>query len=64
MCFQSDHTYICRHLVCCDYLDAEVGADACFYLHGNCRKTVFSQRCLSRYVNKSNCSIVLHILTY
>ncbi|XP_028279254.1 disintegrin and metalloproteinase domain-containing protein 8a [Parambassis ranga] len=28
--------------------DAEVAADACFYLHGNCRKTLFSQRCSSR----------------
>ncbi|KAM9364096.1 disintegrin and metalloproteinase domain-containing protein 8a [Pholidichthys leucotaenia] len=28
--------------------DAEVAADACFYLHGNCRKTFFSQRCSSR----------------
>nr|XP_020457335.1 disintegrin and metalloproteinase domain-containing protein 8-like isoform X2 [Monopterus albus] len=28
--------------------DAEVAADACFYLHGNCRKkTLFSQRCSS-----------------
>ncbi|XP_026212584.1 disintegrin and metalloproteinase domain-containing protein 8a isoform X2 [Anabas testudineus] len=27
--------------------DAEVAADACFYLHGNCRKTQFRQRCLS-----------------
>ncbi|KAK2824234.1 hypothetical protein Q5P01_021409 [Channa striata] len=27
--------------------DAEVAADDCFYLHGNCRKTLFSQRCLS-----------------
>uniref|UniRef100_A0A7N8XYE2 ADAM metallopeptidase domain 8a n=1 Tax=Mastacembelus armatus TaxID=205130 RepID=A0A7N8XYE2_9TELE len=24
------------------------GPDACFYLHGNCRKSLFSQRCLSR----------------
>ncbi|XP_071336871.1 disintegrin and metalloproteinase domain-containing protein 8a [Trachinotus anak] len=28
--------------------DAEVAADACFYLHGNCRKTLFSQRCSSK----------------
>ncbi|GAA6213849.1 disintegrin and metalloproteinase domain-containing protein 8-like [Lates japonicus] len=28
--------------------DAEVAVDACFYLHGNCRKTRFNQRCSSR----------------
>ncbi|XP_030603455.1 disintegrin and metalloproteinase domain-containing protein 8a [Archocentrus centrarchus] len=28
--------------------DAEVASDACFYLHGNCRKTAFNQRCSSR----------------
>ncbi|XP_068184269.1 disintegrin and metalloproteinase domain-containing protein 8a isoform X2 [Antennarius striatus] len=28
--------------------DAEVAADACFAQHGNCRKTLFSQRCSSR----------------
>ncbi|XP_041803469.1 disintegrin and metalloproteinase domain-containing protein 8a [Chelmon rostratus] len=28
--------------------DAEVAADACFSQHGNCRKTLFSQRCSSR----------------
>ncbi|XP_023266365.1 zinc metalloproteinase/disintegrin-like HR1a [Seriola lalandi dorsalis] len=28
--------------------DAEVAADACFYGHGNCRKTQSSQRCSSR----------------
>ncbi|XP_040906625.1 disintegrin and metalloproteinase domain-containing protein 8a isoform X2 [Toxotes jaculatrix] len=28
--------------------DAEVAADACFYLHGNCRKTLFNQRCSNR----------------
>ncbi|XP_029031818.1 disintegrin and metalloproteinase domain-containing protein 8a isoform X2 [Betta splendens] len=27
--------------------DAEVAADACFYLHGNCRRAPFNQRCLS-----------------
>ncbi|XP_069000873.1 disintegrin and metalloproteinase domain-containing protein 8a [Embiotoca jacksoni] len=28
--------------------DAGVAADACFYQYGNCRKTLFSQRCSSR----------------
>ncbi|XP_076598327.1 disintegrin and metalloproteinase domain-containing protein 8a [Chaetodon auriga] len=28
--------------------DAEVAADACFAQHGNCRKTLFNQRCSSR----------------
>ncbi|XP_053291901.1 disintegrin and metalloproteinase domain-containing protein 8a [Pleuronectes platessa] len=28
--------------------DADVAANACFYLHGTCRKTLFSQRCSSR----------------
>ncbi|XP_074502550.1 disintegrin and metalloproteinase domain-containing protein 8a [Sebastes fasciatus] len=28
--------------------DADVAPDACFYQHGNCRKTLFSQRCSSR----------------
>ncbi|XP_070834513.1 disintegrin and metalloproteinase domain-containing protein 8a [Chaetodon trifascialis] len=28
--------------------DAEVGADACFAQHGNCRRTLFNQRCSSR----------------
>ncbi|XP_075933450.1 disintegrin and metalloproteinase domain-containing protein 8a [Anarhichas minor] len=28
--------------------DADVAPDACFYKHGNCRKTLFSQRCSSR----------------
>lgn len=33
--------------------DAEVAADDCFYLHGNCRRTLFNQRCLSRCVSSS-----------
>ncbi|XP_034753833.1 disintegrin and metalloproteinase domain-containing protein 8a [Etheostoma cragini] len=28
--------------------DAEVAPDVCFHQHGNCRKTLFSQRCSSR----------------
>ncbi|CAI5653986.1 unnamed protein product [Oreochromis niloticus] len=28
--------------------DAEVASDACFYQHGNCRKTHFNQRCPGR----------------
>lgn len=28
--------------------DADVAPDACFHKHGNCRKTLFSQRCSSR----------------
>ncbi|XP_061808662.1 disintegrin and metalloproteinase domain-containing protein 8a [Nerophis lumbriciformis] len=28
--------------------DAEVAADACFFQHGGCRKTFFSQRCLGK----------------
>lgn len=28
--------------------DADVAADACFHLHGSCKKTLFSQRCSSR----------------
>ncbi|XP_047459920.1 disintegrin and metalloproteinase domain-containing protein 8a [Mugil cephalus] len=28
--------------------DADVAADSCFYLHGNCRRTLFSQKCSSR----------------
>ncbi|XP_029962451.1 disintegrin and metalloproteinase domain-containing protein 8a [Salarias fasciatus] len=28
--------------------DAEVGADACFYQHGKCRKSLFGLRCSSR----------------
>uniref|UniRef100_A0A8C3AN65 ADAM metallopeptidase domain 8a n=1 Tax=Cyclopterus lumpus TaxID=8103 RepID=A0A8C3AN65_CYCLU len=42
--------------------DADVAPDACFHKHGNCRKTLFSQRCSSRYVIKiHNSTAIVHI---
>lgn len=35
-------------------LDAEVAIDACFYQYGTCRRTLFNQKCSSRYVTKSH----------
>lgn len=43
-------------------LDADVATDACFTQHGNCRKTLFSQRCPSRYETKHQIRIItVHI---
>ncbi|KAM6916103.1 disintegrin and metalloproteinase domain-containing protein 8a [Xenentodon cancila] len=36
--------------------DAEVAAEACFYLRGNCRQTRFSQRCLDQSCGTLFCS--------
>uniref|UniRef100_A0AAX7U4N3 ADAM metallopeptidase domain 8a n=1 Tax=Astatotilapia calliptera TaxID=8154 RepID=A0AAX7U4N3_ASTCA len=42
--------------------DAEVASDACFYLHGNCRKTHFNQRCPGRYAIQSSTIAHIHYL--
>uniref|UniRef100_A0A3Q4GWX4 ADAM metallopeptidase domain 8a n=1 Tax=Neolamprologus brichardi TaxID=32507 RepID=A0A3Q4GWX4_NEOBR len=36
--------------------DAEVASDACFYLHGNCRKTHFNHRCPDQSCGQLFCS--------
>lgn len=63
MCFISDSSKIFSLQPFCFFilfhLDAEVAADACFAQNGNCRKTLFSQRCSSRYVMKSQNSSVI-----
>lgn len=35
-------------------LDAVVAVDACFFQYGTCRRTLFNQKCSSRYVTKSH----------
>lgn len=44
-------------------LDAKVAPDACFNQFGNCRKTLFSQRCSSRYVIKIQSTLSECLLT-
>uniref|UniRef100_G3NUD7 ADAM metallopeptidase domain 8a n=1 Tax=Gasterosteus aculeatus aculeatus TaxID=481459 RepID=G3NUD7_GASAC len=36
--------------------DADVASDACFYTHGNCKRTLFSQRCSNQHCGTLFCS--------